>query len=91
MRYFRKEIYWEPIVNKNFAIFREDGLFFMNTSHVKNDDVVYNYCRKYGHMKDDCYVKRNANLRMNVNWILRDTTNSSRTQKQMNTKIISLV
>ena len=47
----------------------------MKLSNVKNHDIIGNYCCQYGHMKNDCYAKRNIDLGIQAIWVLKDTTN----------------
>ena len=64
----------------------------MKTSHVKNDDVVYNYCCQYGHMKDDCYVKRNANeCQLDIERYHLFLSDSKRNEYQNNFSCLSIL
>ena len=46
------------LVNKNFTTFKKDGICYIR-SHVRNSNVIYNFCCQNGHVKKEWYVRRN--------------------------------
>ncbi|KAL3513550.1 hypothetical protein ACH5RR_026267 [Cinchona calisaya] len=70
-------------INKNFTTFRKDDLCFVKSksSLYGNKSIICNNCQQHGHVKKNCYVKRNENLGMKSMWILSQFTNSYGSKK----------
>ena len=59
-----------------FTIYKRRQVKFVKIVHTNNSLTMYNFYYQIGHMKSNCYVKKNMEKCMKCMWIVRHNTNS---------------
>nr|AJE29371.1 putative gag protein [Coffea canephora] len=55
----------------NFAMIRSKKISCIKSTYVQNTSIMCHFCCKFGHMQNDCYVKKNMRKGMKSMWIAR--------------------
>ena len=58
-----------------FTTYRRGGLRYIKPVHVKDSSIMCGFCCQRGHLKGNCYVKRNLNKGMKCMWLVRYNAN----------------
>ncbi|KAL3520312.1 hypothetical protein ACH5RR_018461 [Cinchona calisaya] len=88
---FEKKRTRNMFLNKNFITFKKNDLCFVKSksSFYGNKNIICNYCHQHGHIKKNCYVKRNEKLGINSIWVIKHATNPIGPKKVWVPKVVT--
>ena len=64
-----------------FTIYKKRQIRFVKPVHASNSLIMCSFCCQIGHMKSNCYVRKNMRNGMKCMWIVRHNTNSQGPKK----------
>lgn len=84
-----KDIARNMIGSNRSIMYRNNGVRIIKSMLVSNPHIMCNFCCQVGHLKNNCYVRRNMRHGMKAMWVIKHCTNSCGPNEERVPNVIS--